>query len=60
MPVPKVSVFEIVDCIFTGLRRITFKFGNFTNIKALFPDVDRFSVTCACQKLKKIAERSIY
>ena len=41
-------------CIFASLRRITFKFGNFTNIRALFSGgVDGFSLTGPCQKLGK-------
>ena len=37
--------------IFAGLRSITFKFGNFTNFKALLTD---FLLTGPCQKLKKL------
>ncbi|CAH3188401.1 unnamed protein product [Porites evermanni] len=41
-------------CIFASLRRITFKFGYFTNIRALFSGgVDGFSLTCPCQNLRK-------
>ena len=41
-------------CIFASLRRITFVFGHFTNIRALFSGVvDGFSLTCSCQNLRK-------
>ena len=41
--------------------QITIKLGHFTNLKAFFPGVDGFSLTCPYQKLKKkTVEKSIH
>ena len=40
--------------ILVSFLQITFKLGNFTNLEVLFPtEAIDFSLTCACQKLKK-------
>ena len=44
--------------IFISFQRITFELGDFTN-GALSGGVDRFSLTCSCQKLKKTVVKSV-
>ena len=50
-----VNFATLLSYIFARLRRMTFKFGSFTNLKAFFSVVstDLPLLTCPCQKLKK-------
>ena len=59
-PYQRLQIFATLRTyIFARLRRITFKFGNFTNIKALFPVVSTDFPNLSMSKVEKTVKRSI-
>ena len=58
-PYKRLYIFSTLRAyIFSCLRRITYKFGSFTNIKALFPVASTDIPNLAMSKVEKTVKRS--